>query len=62
MDSFPGPGEDDGIGGVVVLSAMYQLELFNESVFSVPRPFSVPKRLDENKDRRGVGNWGLESD
>ena len=25
----------------------------------IPRPLNVPKRLDENNDRRGVGSCGL---
>lgn len=43
IESFPGPGEEEGSGGVLARS----------------RPLSVPNRFEEKSDRRGVGNCGL---
>ena len=59
IDSFPGPGEEDGRGGVVTHSVLYQQWPCQSSMITIPRPLGVPKRFEENKDRRGVGNWGL---
>ena len=33
--------------------------IFCWSLVVIPRPLNVPKRLDENNDRRGVGSCGL---
>lgn len=62
IESFPGPGDDDGSGGVVTCS----VEIVNMCNYyarlaknALPRPSSVPNRLEVKSDRRGVGSWGL---
>lgn len=61
-----GAGEEDGSGGVVIVSSIYPDEKQTEtrsvrrqSSHLLPRALPCPKRLEENKDRRGVANWGL---
>lgn len=58
--SFNGPGDEEGNGGVVAESILCQhLQYYLPADQLLPLPSSVPKRFDVNKDRRGVGNWGL---
>jgi hypothetical protein len=56
--SSNGPGEDDGIGGVVTQSAhqLASCPTVYVCFVNLPRPSIVPKRFDVNNDRRGVGN------
>ena len=59
IESLPGPGEDDGIGGVTTFSGHGQLMLCSTSKISSPRPLKVPNKFEANSDRRGVGSCGL---
>jgi hypothetical protein len=43
------------LGAVSILSAVVCMP-------HLPRPSIVPKRFDVKRDRRGVGNWGLQHD
>lgn len=56
MISIAGAGDDEGRGGVVIASSIYdkqQLGLFWDYQ---PRPWPGPNRVEENKDRRGVAS------
>ena len=61
IDSIAGPGDDESGGGVIVHSISYFEQLFSLCMTDgrLPRPLNVPNKFDENKDRRGVGSWGL---
>ena len=58
IESFPGPGDDDGRGGVVVCSATVSIGL-EVHEHHIPRPLIAPRRLEVKRDRLGVGSWGL---
>lgn len=59
--STPGAGEDDGSGGVVIVSSIYTHEQPANMMLSrhLPRPLPCAISLFENKDRRGVSSCGL---
>ena len=59
MESFPGPGEEEGGGGVVAHSTVSLSFRVFYMLTSIPRPLIVPNKFWENSDRRGVGSWGL---
>lgn len=67
MTSIAGAGEDDGSGGVVIVSSIYVWYEHNPSSTYqaimlhrlLPRPLPCPSAFEENKDRRCVTNCGL---
>jgi len=58
--SSMGPGEEDGMGGVLTQSEIVNTYSPLMHVPYLPRPSIVPKRFEVKRDRRGVGNCGLE--
>lgn len=55
-------GEEDS-GGVVIASSINLMSIPSSSCTIthqlLPRLLPLPKRFEENKDRRGVATWGL---
>ena len=60
IESIPGPGEEEGSGGVLARSVTCQLKPC-KSMHNLPRPLRVPNKFEENSDLRGVGSCGLRS-
>lgn len=59
MESLSGHGDDASKGGVVNASGDGSALSQPSTASSLPL-FTFPKRVDdENKERRGVGGWGL---
>lgn len=61
ITSIAGAGEDDGRGGVVIMSSIYLISGISLTIDWSISPYALawPSMLAVNKDRRGVASWGL---